>query len=140
MSKMYKMFGVNSEKENDGIWIQIDLGDEEKAWRFKLSRQSKQNKEYMKVLEKSIKPYRKALELKILDKKVAERVYKEVFVKSILLDWENVCDEDGQPLDFNFENAMILFEKLPYLYDQLEEDAQNASNFRDEVLKVESKN
>lgn len=138
MSKFYKLLSRDSKKEEEGIWIDIDAGDEK--WGFKIAKLGKRNKKYLKDLERTVAPHRHALKHGLMDNDAQNNLYMGVFARSILLDWRGVVDEEDKPLKFSVENAIRLFEKLPYLFDQLEEDSQDVSLFREQQLKDESKN
>lgn len=139
MSKMYKLFS-KSGLEDSGIWIQIDMDPDEKPWRFLISALSTHNKKYMKCVRKAMKPYEALRRHNQMPDELQEKVMCSVFCESILLNWENVVDENGELIPFNAESAVILFGKLPYLYDQLMEDSQNMSLFKEEERKEEAKN
>ena len=134
---MFSRYAIDKEKEQNGVWSEFDLGFGE-PWRFRIARLSKRNVEYLKCVEKVFKPYRKVLDY--LDKSVLLKLEMEVFINSILKEWQNVTNEKGEPLELNLENAMFIFEKLPDVYDTLKEDSENSKLFLEEEIKEDSKN
>lgn len=136
---LYKQFETNKEAELDGIWVEIGDGEEAPA-AFKIARMSKSNKRYTKAIEKATRPHKKAIELDILNENLAEKLMKDVFVSTVLLNWRNVKNREGNVMEFNKENALQLFKDLPDLYNLLEEQAKTASLFREAELEGNSKN
>ena len=137
---LFKQFGTNKEAEQDGIWIEYGPNDDGTIPAFKIARAGKSNKKWVKAIEKGMKPHRRAAELGTLDNATAEKVLREVFVESVLVDWRNVQDSECEPMQLTKENAVYLFNALPELYDDLSDKANKAALFRDEALENEAKN
>jgi len=134
-------FKTNKTAEIEGVWVEYAPNNDGTVPAFKIARASKTNKKYQKTLNKKIKPYSKALELGTMDEKLAQKLYTEVFIDSLLIDWRNVKvsdisdDEQAEGFaDFTQSNAIELFDKLPDLYDDLEANSKKLSMFRDDEL------
>lgn len=137
---LYAQYATDKKAEKQGVWVDFGQNEDGSVIKFKISRMSKTNKKYTKRLEAQTKPFRRAIELETMDDALAEKIFMEVFVDTILLDWQNVNDRDGKPLKFSKENAMKLLEELTDLYEDLQEKAKKASLFREEALDEEAKN
>ena len=137
---LFKQFGTNKEAEQAGIWIEYGPNDDGTIPAFKIARAGKSNKKWLKTVERLTKPHRRAMELGTIAPELAEKIMREVFVDSVLTDWRNILDKDGNPLQFNAQNALALFESLPELYDDLNEKAGKAASFREEEVEAEAKN
>lgn len=135
MSGLYSTFKTNEQFETEGVWLEYGFldDDESKPIRIKIARAGGQNKAFTKALEKATKPHRKALQAGMLDDKIADRLYKDVFAATVVLDWMNVTDPDGNELVFTKENVLKVFSDLPDLFMDLREQASNVSLFRDEI-------
>ncbi len=140
-------FATDKKAEVDGVWVEYGANEDGTIPRFKISRMSKANKKYTKALEKATRPHRRAIELETMNNDLAERLFMQVFVDTVLLDWENINKadvtgnkEDEGHADFNRDSAMSLFENLNELYDDLQEKAKKASLFREESLEGEAGN
>lgn len=140
-------FETDKQAEVDGVWVEYGANENGTIPGFKISRMSKANKKYTKALEKATRPHRRAIELETMNNDLAERLFMQVFVDTVLLEWRNVplSDVTGNKDDegfatFNSENAMMLFERLNELYDDLQEKAKKASLFREETLEGEAGN
>lgn len=131
---LYKQFKTDANLERDGILIDYGPNSKDLPTRFRLARAGGQNKAYAKALEKATRPHKKSIQMGSLDNNIADRIFMEVFVDTVVLGWENVEDENGNDLEFTRENVLKLFTDLPDLYQDLREQAQNASLFREELL------
>lgn len=134
---LYKLFKTNENLETDGIWLEYGQTADGKPIRIKIARAGGHNVAFAKALEKATRPYKKAIQTGTLDDKTATRLYREVFADTVVLDWINVEGPDGQPMDFNKENVLKLFEDLPDLFADLREQANNVALFRDEVRETD---
>jgi len=140
-------FATDKQAEVDGVWVEYGANKDGSVPGFKISRMSKANKKYTKALERATRPHRRAIELETMNNDLAERLFMEVFVDTVLLDWRNVSlsDVSGEKkaegyADYSKANALSLFERLNELYDDLQEKAKKASLFRDETLEGEAGN
>lgn len=142
-----KQFETNTAKEVDGVAIEFGENDDGTRPTFWISRMSRANQQYTKTLETVTRPYRRQMDLGTLANDVAEKLFLEVFVKTILKGWDNVklSDVTGDSNDegfapFNVENATKLMKGLPELYDDLQAQAKSAALFKDESIAAETKN
>lgn len=142
-----EQFNTNKEKEVSGVVVQYGQNEDGSIPGFHIARMSRANTRYTKMLEAATKPYRRQIELGTLSNDIAERVFLEVFVKTILRDWENVPKSDvtGEKTDtgyapFTMENATALLTRLPDLYEDLQSQAKSASLFRDDMMESDGKN
>jgi len=134
---LYKLFKTDESLETDGIWIEYGTNEKGEPIRIKIARAGGHNSAFSKALEKATRPYRKAIQTGMLDNKTADRLYKEVFAETVVLDWINVEGPDGEPREFNKDNALKLFEDLPDLFADLREQASNVALFREEVREAD---
>lgn len=142
MSGLHKQFKTNSTKETEGVKIEFHeaQNDDGTVPAFIISRMGKSNKPYSKALEAATRPYRRQLELGSIKNEIAEKLFLNVFVDTILRGWENVQDENGNDIPYSKDCAISLLEELGDVYDRLQEEAKIASNFRDLALEKEAKN
>lgn len=140
-------FETNKSKESDGVAIVFGQNSDGTNPTFIISRMSRANQKYTKTLEAVTRPYRRQMDLGTLSNDIAEKLFLEVFVKTILKDWQNIslsdvtgnADDEGYA-PFTIENATKLMTALPELYDDLQAQAKSAALFKDESVSTESKN
>lgn len=143
---LYSLFKTNPSMETEGIMVEygtVVRDGQEVPVRIKIARAGGGNTAFEKALEKATRPYRKALQNNRMDPEIAAKIYKEVFVDTVLLGWDNVAfpvlDASGKVageefLPFNRDNALRLLNDLPDLYADLREQALNGNLFREELL------
>jgi len=139
---LYKQFKTNAEKETEGVEIEFNeaTNDDGSVPTFVISRMGKANKRYTKALEAATRPYRRQIELGTMKNEVAEEIFLNVFVDTVLKGWKNVRDENGAELPCSKQTAVKLFQDLPEVYERLQEEAKQSANFRDLALEEEAKN
>lgn len=137
---LYSQFAVSQEKEQNGVDVQYAPNKDGTIPTFTIARAAKANKAYSKALEKATRPYRRQIDLGTMDNSVAERLFMDVFIRTLLIGWQNVRNQDGTPMEFSEVNANKLFTALPELYEDLQNKANSAALFRDDNLEEEAKN
>lgn len=137
---LFKNFKANDEIEKGGVWVEYDVNADNTTPAFRVARISKTNVKYQKALERRMKPIRRSLTLGTITEKESQRLYREVFLDAILLDWKNIKDENEEGILFSKENARKLFEDLPELFLDLQEKASDVSLFREEQKEDDAKN
>ena len=136
-----KSFGVDKKQSQEGKWFEVDYDDNNKAVRFKLSYMSSQNKKMNKISTAVMKPYKRQIENGSLPEPISEKIAIEIFVRSVLLDWDNVIVNEGDgPLEFNEENATQLMKEFPTLFQYLLLMAKDFANFKQEENEELAKN
>lgn len=120
----YSAFQTNPELEQNGI--QLDLGG---AGRFKLARAGGANKKFEKAMMLASKPHRRAMQAESIEEDTLRQILYSVYADAVLLGWEGVTGEDGQPLPFTKANAVKLFTDLPGLFDEIRNASQNRSYY-----------
>ena len=134
---LYSQFKTDANLETSGIWLEYGTTDDNKPVRFKIARAGGSNKAFLKAIEKATRPYRKALQNNMMDNAVADRLFKDVFAETVVLGWENVKGPDDQLIPFSKANAIQLFTDLPDLFNDIREQANQASLYREELLEAD---
>lgn len=135
MASLYELFKTNNKLEKEGVTI--DYGE---AGKFVIARMGGENSAYAKYLRAKLKQYKFQIDTDSLPADTERQILLDVFVKTVLLGWDGVTDENGKEIRFSEENAKKLLSDLPVLFDDLRSKAQDYTNFRQEELKVEAKN
>ena len=72
--------------------------------------------------------------------KLAEKIYKDIFIKTVLKGWENVQNKKGEVVPYSEGHARGLMETLPRLYQELTQRANDIETFKAEAREEEAKN
>lgn len=135
MAGTYAAFKNNETLETKGIIL--DLGE---AGKFRIARAGGANQSFNKTVARLTKPIRRAIQTETIDQKTADKVMVDAYVESVLLGWEGVTGPDGQPLEYNKENATKLFTDLPDLFQEIMLMASRATLFREDVKEADAGN
>ena len=140
---MYDIFETDEDLENAGIWL--DYGD----FRVKIASAGQGNKKYVKYAEKALKPIRRAMQAGAVSNERSMAIMSDIYAKTIVLDWQVKSDNgwkpgiegrDGEVLPFNKEEVAKVFEALPNLFIDVQEQANAISNFRKAEIEEDSGN
>jgi hypothetical protein len=130
-------------KENEGTPVKlIELQNEDETYpTFFLCSLGKQNKKYVKELTRALEKFKNYKgEIVGLTKEINEELSFELFLKTILIKWENLFDHEDKLIEFSQEQAKSLMIKMPHLYDRLTEESARIENFTCSKLGAELKN
>jgi hypothetical protein len=91
---LFDDYETSPEAETSGVVVQFT-----DFW-FKCARAGGANKQYAKVMERKMRPYRHLQENGKMDEAAARGVLKEVYAETIVKDWggPGLVDKEGQPL------------------------------------------
>ncbi len=140
---MYDIFETDEDLENAGIWL--DYGD----FRVKVASAGQGNKKYVRYAEKALKPIRRAMQAGAVSNERSMAIMSDIYAKTIVLDWQVKGDNgwkpgiegrDGEILPFNKEEVQKVFEALPNLFIDVQEQANSISNFRKQEIEEDSGN
>lgn len=140
---LYKLFSTDKNLEKGGI--ELDYGD----LKITIARAGGANKRFARLLEAKTKPYKRAIQTETLDPERALGLMREVFAESVVLNWETKVDgkfkkgienKKGELIPFNVENVIKTFENLPDLFTDIQEQAQKAALFREDIREEDAKN
>jgi len=144
----YDKFRVDTDLESKGVIL--DYGD----FRVTISRAGGTNKAFDKCIEKKTKPYLRAIQTETMSEKVAQRLLREAFAETIIVNWELPGDEEGQwvrgiedpesgeVLEFSPDEVLkvISHPELGDLWADLRDQAQKGTLFRASIDEIRAGN
>lgn len=137
---LYKVFKTDKVLEQQGILVEYGTNSKEQPITFRVARAGGANASYNRQIEVKLKPYRKQIQTDSLERSILDRVVKDAFVEYVVLGWDGVEDEAGNPLPYSKENASKLFTDLPDLYADIQEQSLKWVLFRQDVNEGDAKN
>ena len=137
---LYKQFKTDKNVEKEGIVLNYGKNSKGEDIEIRIARAGGANVQYAKLLEAKTKPYRRQIQNETLDNEVAEKITKEVYAKAVVMGWIGVEDENGKPLEFSSENCIKLFDDLPDLWMDIQQQSTKAALFRADILEQDAKN
>lgn len=134
MTNLYKLYKTDPVLEREGVDFRFDDAI------LRIARAGGANTKFVRALAEKTKHLRRAIELDALDDSEGTQILREVFVDTILVGWEGVKDEEGNPLEFTRDNAIKLLTDLPDLMKDLQQFASSIANYRRERVNDAIKN
>lgn len=141
-------FRTDNEREANGVNVEVGEKNEDGTFStFVIARASKANKAYQAALTKAAAPFQRQIQLKMDVNAQLEKAFMGVFCDTILRGWSNILKadvtgnkDDAGYIEFSKQNAIALFERMPDLYDYLQEQANNTSLFLEATREESAKN
>ena len=119
----YELFETDPDLEQDGCWFNFGNG------RVKLSYID--NVDYQAYISEQMRPYAEAHARGLLrDSDVVHKITARGFAKFIIKGWEGVTNREGEPLEFNEENAYQILLDLKHMLRLCRDLASNFANYR----------
>ena len=134
MPSPYALFKTDPKAETEGLTL--DYGD----FRIRIARAGGANRAFARALEARLKPYRRQLQTETLDENVAERILHEVYADHVILGWDGIAGPDGKAMAYSRANALKLFEDLPELFRDIQDQAGRVALFRARELEDDKGN
>jgi hypothetical protein len=132
MKTLYKLFKTKDEYEQSGVWL--DFGSD---IRIKVARAGGKNIKFISKYNKLMRKYGRAIDYDNMSEEESLQALAELFADTIILDWSNVTDENGIPLEFNRMNVIKVLKDLPDLFAIIRAEANKPSNFKDKDEYIE---
>jgi hypothetical protein len=131
---LYKQFKSDENLEKSGILLEYGFNSAGLPITIRIARAGGGNTAYSKRMEHKVKPYRRQIQTETIDTQVVEKLLREVYAETVVLGWENVEDGDGNPMAHSVSNCIKLFEDLPDLFKDIQEQSQRSALFRADLL------
>lgn len=137
---LYAKFETDRSLEKQGITLDYGPNSKGVAIEILIARAGGANDQYLKRMEAKAKPHRRQIQHETMERSQLENIVKEVYAETIVLGWKGVEDRDGNEMPFTRENCIKLFNDLPDLYADIQEQAQTGALFRVSVREADGKN
>lgn len=111
----------------EGIWLKFPGGR-----RIRILRAGGANKNFARTFSRVIKPYRRAMERGTLDPEKSDELMIQVYLESVVLDWEGFTDANGNDIPYSRTAARELFTALPELFNEVVTFASDAAMFQEQ--------
>jgi hypothetical protein len=141
-----KTFKTDPALEKTGVEIEMPPNDDGTIPTFTIARAGRNNPEYQKVMDRVMKPHRRADQLGALKQAKKDELTREIFAEAGVLNWKNVEAADVFGTDskkhapYTKDNAISLFKRLPELYAVLIEFSVDRATFLEAEKEEDAKN
>lgn len=137
---LYKTFKTDPSLETSGVDLNYGANESGEQIIIRIARAGGANKAYEKALANKIRPIKRQIQTGTVAEATLKEIMREVYAETVILGWEGVEDENGDPLPFTSENAKKLFVDLPDLFSDIQGQAQEIAIFRTDVMDETVKN
>lgn len=137
---LYNSFKTDPQIETGGVHLQYGETKAGKPITIKIARAGGANTAFQRKLEAATKPYKRQLQMDMMDIKQLERILRQVYAEAVVLGWENVEGPDGKQIPFSVENCVKLFTDLPDLFADVQAQSQSIALFREQLRENDSGN
>lgn len=137
---LFSQFETDPELEKTGIILHYGLNSKGQPIGIRVARAGGANEQFNKRVEALFKPHRRQVQSNSMDRKLLVSLMKQAYAETVVLGWENVEDKSGNPMTFSKQACLDLFEQLPDLYADVQEQAQMIMLFRQELREEDAKN
>lgn len=137
---LFKQFETSPDLERKGVLLDYGKNADGTDIMIRIARAGGANKQYDKRMEILTKPMRRQIQNETVEAESIDRVFRKVWAETVVLGWEHVQDEQGKEIPFSVDNCIALFEKLPDLFADIQEQSRKAALFRQANLEADGKN
>ena len=124
---LYSLFETDSSKEVQGFELTLYDGDFEIV--CILARAGGSNKRFANRLSALLKPYERAMRSGSLSDEKSAEIMSQALAETVVVDWKNVQDREGNDLPCTVENVKQILMDLPELRQVVFDESQNHANF-----------
>jgi len=126
-----KSLSVDTKKEVDGVWHEVDCGFQVKVARLN-------NPKYVKTFQALAKPYRRLAEAGTLSQEKQSALAAEAISKTILLDWKELYI-DGEKVPYSQAKAKEILADPQFsdFFALIMQFSQDAATFRQQEIEDE---
>lgn len=121
MAKISQFKSTSAEVE--GVWVDAGAG-----LRLKIARAG--NAAYEKILTRLTRPHIQRIRQNTFPDDEMKKLVWQAMGEAVLLDWENLDDEDGNPIPYSAEKATELITEHKDFRDMVAAYAQDATLFK----------
>ncbi len=140
MANPYKEYGTDKNLEKNGfLYIHEPKTDEASAQCYVLARAGGSNVKFLSAVDRLYRPHRKK-GLEKMSFAVQRTLMVEAFAEAVVLDWEGILDKDDNDIPYSKDNVIKFFTDLPDLFDIVQTEAMELSNYLMEEIESDVKN
>jgi len=145
---LFKQFKTDSKVEREGILLDygpnkdlpVDAEGKHPIMMIRIARAGGSNDAYNKRIEALSKKHRRKIQNDAMEISELREMTMHAVADTVILGWENVTDAEGKLLPFSRDNALKLFQELPDLFNDIQEQAAKATLFRAHLREEDLKN
>lgn len=134
-SNLDVLFKTNKKLQEDGVDFVVKEANEEKKIKevsFRIRRFSQENTRVKAAMAAYYKPHAYQIQMGTLEPEKDREISIKLFLDICLVSWKGV-EFDDKEVECTKENAIVLFKRLPEVFDALWQHANDFNNYREEL-------
>jgi hypothetical protein len=124
---------VDAKKESEGVWVDVAEG-------LRLLVASGDSQAYRKYRNKLLKPYLHRVRSRTMSVEDMEKVTRQAMARHVLLGWENLDDDEGNPIPYSREKALEILTESREVFNIVGDFANDQAMFRADLQEDAGKN
>lgn len=139
MASLESCFGSDANAQAEGKWVPIGAG------KILIAFAGEDNPRYEKALTKYTDDFR----MQMLSDHMhmgqhmepeVKKAMRQTYAEAVVLNWENVCDEDGDLIPYSTQAVFAAFERMPAFFRWVREYASGLDNYKVKTEEADAKN
>lgn len=145
MNSLYERYQTNRDAETKGIWLNfgpVDPNDPTKGdTRIRLARAGGANEAYQNMRTKLLEPWSASLRIgQPIPEADSRKIMTRLYAATIITEWENVFDADGNQRPCTLEQKEQVLTDLPQLYAEIFDFVNNYKHYLESIREATAKN
>ena len=132
--RLLDKFSTSLTLSQQGVWYDVDLGDGGPIPGFLCGRMGSTNIKWAEMAAQSFNETRQQRALGTFSSTESRQRAIKVFAHTILFNWRNIDDKDGNPIIYTPEEGIKALSQWDRLYDHLLDQVQTDSNYQEATI------
>lgn len=138
---LFTSFNSNKTLEAEGVPVHFGLNAKGVMTTITVRRAGGSNTAFTKRYEALTKPYRRQIQLNMMDETVLKELMCKLYAETVVSGWSGVLDRNNEnEVPFSADACADLFKSVDAVFAEVVDVSTNAAVFRDEVRENDSKN
>ncbi len=137
---IFKEYSTDQSIENSGTWVSFGTNADGTVEKILLARAGGANAKYFTEMAKAGDTHKQGIKTGAIDGLEGKKILMQVYANSVVLNWENIYDRNGNIYPYSKENCLNMFYKMHDFFDVISEICSEREAFRDAQLEDDIKN
>jgi hypothetical protein len=121
-------YATDKDREaSEGVWLKFP-GER----RVRVLRAGGANRKFSRSFSRIVKPYRRQLERGTLEPEKSDELMLEVYLDSVIIDWDGFNDSNGKPIPYTKQVAREFFTVMPEMFNDIQNIATEMATFQEQ--------
>lgn len=138
---LFTSFNTNKSLEAEGVPVHFGLNAKGEMTTITVRRAGGSNTAFTKRYEALTKPYRRQIQLNMMDQSVLKDIMCRLYAETVVSGWSGVLDRNNEnEVPFSVDACIDLFKNADEVFGEVVDVSTNAAVYRDEIREEDAKN